>query len=78
MLKNILKSTNLISYLFMMIGVLFLFWFEITKEDNNQYVLITGLAFLIIGIYQLAKKLSSKRAEDYKEPLVRTKKDSEK
>ena len=78
MLKNILKNTNIISYLCMMVGVLFLFWFEITKEDNNQYILITGLAFLIIGIYQLAKKLPSKRDEDYKKPLVRTKKDTEK
>lgn len=68
-----IKNTNLFSYLLMMIGVFILLLKEM-KTIDNQYVLILGLAFLVVGIYTLAKKLPSKRDKDFQEPLVKNEK----
>ena len=59
---SILKKTNIISYLCMIIGV-FLLYLQSNKEYRffqEQYILIGGLLFLVVGIYTLSKKLSSK------------------
>lgn len=73
-MKNKLKNTNLLSYLFMIIGVSILLYQEATTK--NQIILITGLVFLIVGIYNLAKKLPSK-GKEYQEPLVRIEEDKD-
>lgn len=78
MTKNSLKNTNLVSYICMMLGIIALFTQVDKKTTESQYITIVGLSLLIIGIYRMAKKLPSKREEDYKEPLVRTKKEHRK
>ena len=63
---SILKKTNIISYLCMIIGV-FLLYLQSNKEYRffqEQYILIGGLLFLVVGIYTLSKKLSSKRTDN--------------
>ena len=63
---SILKKTNIISYLCMIIGV-FLLCLQSNKEYRffqEQYILIGGLLFLVVGIYTLSKKLSSKRKDN--------------
>mgnify|MGYP000693076518 CR=1 FL=1 len=63
---SILKKTNIISYLCMIIGV-FLLYLQSNKEYRffqEQYILIGGLLFLVVGIYTLSKKLSSKRKDN--------------
>jgi len=57
---SILKKTNTIAYLCMIIGVILLY-LQSNKEYRlfqEQYILILGLIFLVIGIYMLSKKLS--------------------
>ncbi len=59
---SILKKTNTIAYLCMIIGVILLY-LQSNKEYRffqEQYILILGLIFLVIGIYMLSKKLSSR------------------
>ena len=56
---SILKKTNIISYLCMIIGVFLLY-----LQSNKEYILIGGLLFLVVGIYTLSKKLSSKRKDN--------------
>ncbi|MDO4880593.1 MAG: hypothetical protein Q3983_04875 [Capnocytophaga sp.] len=63
---SILKKTNIVSYLCMIIGV-FLLYLQSNKEYRffqEQYVLIGGLLFLVVGIYTLSKKLSSKHKQE--------------
>lgn len=74
MIHKVLKNTNLIAYLCMIIGVILLFVQEANPSNKNQYVLIGGLTFLIIGIYTLAKKLPSKNSKNFEEPLVKKQK----
>lgn len=76
MIHKILKNTNLIAYLCMIIGVTFLFIQEGDTSDKSQYILILGLMFLIVGIYSLAKKLPSKNKKDFEEPFVKTQKEN--
>lgn len=78
MSNKILKNTNLISYVCMMIGVALLFTQVDKKTPQSQYITIIGIAFLIIGIYRMAKRLPNKNQNDYQEPLVKTKKDKKK
>lgn len=58
-MKEILKKTNIVSYLFMIVGVCFLFYNEMNQK--SQTLIIVGLSFLVIGIYNLSKKLSPKK-----------------
>ncbi len=59
---SILKKTNTIAYLCMIIGVILLYLQSNKKYRffQEQYILILGLIFLVIGIYMLSKKLSSR------------------
>ena len=57
-----LKKTNTIAYTLMIIGVTLLY-LQSKKEYRyfqEQYVLMAGLILVVIGIYMLSKKLSSR------------------
>lgn len=69
-----MKNTNTLAYILMLIGTLLLFIHD-SLEPKNQYLLIGGLSFLIVGIYNLAKKLPPKNPKDFQEPFVKTEKE---
>ena len=59
---SIVKKTNIVAYTLMIIGVLLLY-LQSKKEYRffqEQYVLMTGLILMVVGIYMLSKKLSSR------------------
>ena len=59
---SIVKKTNIVAYTLMIIGVLLLY-LQSKKEYRyfqEQYVLMAGLILVVIGIYMLSKKLSSR------------------
>ena len=59
---SIVKKTNIVAYTLMIIGVLLLYLQS--KKDyrffQEQYVLMAGLILMVVGIYMLSKKLSSR------------------
>ena len=59
---SIVKKTNIVAYTLMIIGVLLLY-LQSKKEYRyfqEQYVLMAGLILMVVGIYMLSKKLSSR------------------
>ena len=59
---SFLKKTNTVAYKLMIIGVALLY-LQSKKEYRyfqEQYVLMAGLILVVIGIYMLSKKLSSR------------------
>ena len=59
---SIVKKTNIVAYTLMIIGVLLLY-LQSKKEFRffqEQYVLMAGLILMVVGIYMLSKKLSSR------------------
>ncbi|WP_424655712.1 hypothetical protein [Capnocytophaga granulosa] len=59
---SIVKKTNIVAYTLMIIGVLLLY-LQSRKEYRffqEQYVLMAGLILMVVGIYILSKKLSSR------------------
>ena len=59
---SIVKKTNIVAYTLMIIGVLLLY-LQSKKEYRffqEQYVLMAGLILMLVGIYMLSKKLSSR------------------
>lgn len=59
---SIVKKTNIVAYTLMIIGVLLLY-LQSKKEYrffHEQYVLMAGLILMVVGIYMLSKKLSSR------------------
>ena len=59
---SIVKKTNIVAYTLMIIGVLLLY-LQSKKEYRffqEQYVLMAGLLLMVVGIYMLSKKLSSR------------------
>ena len=59
---SFLKKTNTVAYTRMIIGVTLLY-LQSKKEYRyfqEQYVLMAGLILVVIGIYMLSKKLSSR------------------
>jgi len=59
---SFLKKTNIVAYTLMIIGVTLLY-LQSKKEYRyfqEQYVLMAGLILVVIGIYMLSKKLSSR------------------
>ena len=59
---SIVKKTNIVAYTLMIIGVLLLY-LKSKKEYRffqEQYVLMAGLILMVVGIYMLSKKLSSR------------------
>ena len=59
---SIVKKTNIVAYTLMIIGVLLLY-LQYKKEYRffqEQYVLMAGLILMVVGIYMLSKKLSSR------------------
>lgn len=59
---SIVKKTNIVAYTFMIVGVLLLY-LQSNKEYRyfqEQYILMAGLALVVMGIYILSKKLSSR------------------
>nr|WP_314993716.1 hypothetical protein [uncultured Capnocytophaga sp.] len=59
---SILKKTNIVAYTLMIVGVLLLY-LQSNKEYRyfqEQYVLMTGLVLVVVGIYMLSKKLPSR------------------
>lgn len=59
---SIVKKTNIVAYTFMIMGVLLLY-LQSNKEYRyfqEQYILMAGLALVVVGIYMLSKKLSSR------------------
>ena len=59
---SIVKKTNIVAYTLRIIGVL-LRYLQSKKEYRffqEQYVLMAGLILMVVGIYMLSKKLSSR------------------
>ena len=59
---SIVKKTNIVAYTLMIIGILLLY-LQSKKEYRffqEQYVLMAGLILMVVGIYMLSKKLSSR------------------
>ena len=59
---SIVKKTNIVAYTLMIIGVLLLY-LQSKKQYRffqEQYVLMAGLILMVVGIYMLSKKLSSR------------------
>ena len=59
---SIVKKTNIVAYTLMIIGVLLLY-LQSKKEYRffqEQYVLMAGLILMVVGIYMISKKLSSR------------------
>jgi len=59
---SFLKKTNTVAYTLMIIGVTLLY-LQSKKEYRyfqEQYGLMAGLILVVIGIYMLSKKLSSR------------------
>ncbi|MFC2350242.1 MAG: hypothetical protein ACFNL7_06365 [Capnocytophaga granulosa] len=59
---SIVKKTNIVAYTLMIIGVLLLY-LQSKKEYRffqEQYVLMAGLILMVVGLYMLSKKLSSR------------------
>ena len=59
---SVVKKTNIVAYTLMIIGVLLLY-LQSKKEYRffqEQYVLMAGLILMVVGIYMLSKKLSSR------------------
>lgn len=59
---SIVKKTNIVAYTFMIVGTLLLY-LQSKKEYRffqEQYVLMAGLILMVVGIYMLSKKLSSR------------------
>ena len=59
---SIVKKTNIVAYTLMIIGVILLY-LQSKKEYRffqEQYVLMAGLILMVVGIYMLSKKLSSR------------------
>ena len=59
---SFLKKPNTVAYTLMIIGVTLLY-LQSKKEYRyfqEQYVLMAGLILVVIGIYMLSKKLSSR------------------
>ena len=59
---SIVKKTNIVAYTLMIIGVLLLY-LQSKKEYRffqEQYVLMAGLILMVVGIYILSQKLSSR------------------
>ena len=59
---SIVKKTNIVAYTLIIIGVLLLY-LQSKKEYRffqEQYVLMAGLILMVVGIYMLSKKLSSR------------------
>jgi len=54
---------NRINYLFIIIGGLVAFYAQ-AEEQQNQYILIGGIVLLMIGIYRLARTISSKNENE--------------
>lgn len=60
---NITKSIN---YIFILLGGLVAIYAQ-ADEAQNEYLLITGIALLMIGLYRISRNLSSK-SESTDEP----------
>ncbi len=60
---NITKSIN---YIFILLGGLVAIYAQ-AGEAQNEYLLITGIALLMIGLYRISRNLSSK-SESTDEP----------
>ena len=59
---SIVKKTNIVAYTLMIVGVALLY-LQSKKEYRffqEQYVLMAGLILMVVGIYMLSKKLSSR------------------
>ena len=59
---SIVKKTNIVAYTFMIVGVLLLY-LQSNKEYRyfqEQYILMVGLALVVVGIYMLSKKIPPK------------------
>lgn len=59
---SILKKTNIVAYTLMILGTLLLY-LQSKKEYRlfqEQYILMTGLVLMVVGIYMLSKKIPPK------------------
>ena len=54
------KNTN---YILIVIGCLIAFYAN-AKDIQNEYLLIVGIAVLMLGIYRLSRTIPSKNNED--------------
>jgi hypothetical protein len=48
-----------LSYIFIVIGGIIAIYAQ-AKEDQSQYVLIAGIAILMLGIYNISRTIPSK------------------
>jgi hypothetical protein len=48
-----------LSYIFIVIGGIIAIYAQ-AKEDQSQYILIAGIAILMLGIYNISRNIPSK------------------
>lgn len=65
---------NKYAYLCIILGTIIALSRFVFKE-YDQFLLIGGMVLLMLGIYNISKKLSSKEEKDYTPPLVITEED---
>ncbi|MEH6537496.1 MAG: hypothetical protein V7719_13950 [Psychroserpens sp.] len=52
-----------ISYILILIGGIIAIYAQ-AREDQNQYILITGIVILMLGIYSISRNIPSKKDMD--------------
>jgi hypothetical protein len=65
-----------LNYVLILIGAIVAIYAK-TGTEQNEYVLIGGIAVLMIGIYRISKSIPSKNDDDNKNQSTYIKDDSE-
>ena len=65
-----------LNYILILIGAIVAIYAK-TGTDQNEYVLIGGIAVLMIGIYRISKSIPSKNDDDNENQSTYIKDDSE-
>lgn len=52
-----------VSYILIVIGGIIAIYAQ-AKDDQNQYILIAGIAVLMLGIYSISRNIQSKNDEN--------------
>lgn len=61
--KEIMDINKTINYIFILLGGLVAIYAQ-AGEQQNEYLLISGIVLLMIGLYRISRNLSSKSDEN--------------
>ena len=59
----IILMPRFVSYILIVIGGIIAIYAQ-AKDDQNQYILIAGIAVLMLGIYSISRNIQSKNDEN--------------